>query len=484
MKAVPTRPRNVGLLALGLAALLLAACAGQPQAQAGNAGLAAPDQPPALPPASAEAKVPIGPTFMVLSDLHLFDPSLGTSGPSWDAQMKGSRKLLKDSEELLELAFARVVAAKPAFILVTGDLTKDGERPCHELLARHLEALAAAGIPSYVLPGNHDIANSKAERYLPSGGTEALPSIMASDFAAIYKDSGYGRALYRDPASLSYVAAPLPGLWLLALDTCIYRSDDGKGRSMTGGAIHPASWPWIEKVLVAAKEAGATVIAAGHHPVMEHFYGMKAGFPNYVIGDNARLAVLLVSHGVRYYFSGHFHASSIALTRVPGADPRDPASRSLIDIETASLVSWPCSYRTVTLGADGSLGITTDPISELPSYAASGRDFGQAAKAANYASLSITLASALRKALLGTQDIGLLLPHLVEASLAYYAGDARFEGDDPLPAAGLSLAGRLVASTLRPAVLGLWKLKLPKGVELLADNNVVLHADGSWEPLP
>ena len=84
-------------------------------------------------------------TFMVFSDTHFYDASLGTVGKAWDAYMAEDRKLLKDSEETLQVAFDTVKRVKPSFVLVTGDLTKDGEKQCHEKFAAYLEDLKNAG---------------------------------------------------------------------------------------------------------------------------------------------------------------------------------------------------------------------------------------------------------------------------------------------------------------------------------------------------
>lgn len=45
--------------------------------------------------------------------------------------------------------------------MISGDLTKDGEKEGHEALAARLEALkqAVPGLKVYVVPGNHDLRN-------------------------------------------------------------------------------------------------------------------------------------------------------------------------------------------------------------------------------------------------------------------------------------------------------------------------------------
>ena len=230
----------------------------------GGCATAGPDT--AAAPATLVARPPSYPavTFVVLSDTHIYDSPLGTSGKAWDAYMASDRKLLKDSEETLQVALQNVKLMKPAFVLVTGDLTKDGEKQCHEKFASSLADLKAAGISSYVVPGNHDVNNPDAARFLPSGEKQNVPTVTPEEFARIYADFGYGSPLYRDPASLSYIAEPTPGLWLLALDSAKYENNAKLKYPETSGAIRPTTHAWIEQHLKEAAEKGVALLVQGH----------------------------------------------------------------------------------------------------------------------------------------------------------------------------------------------------------------------------
>ena len=79
----------------------------------------------------------------VLSDTHLMAPELlKQDGKAFQNYLVNDRKLLKESPELLDTAFARVRMARPQVLLITGDLTKDGERVSHELLLKRPAAPA------------------------------------------------------------------------------------------------------------------------------------------------------------------------------------------------------------------------------------------------------------------------------------------------------------------------------------------------------
>ena len=125
--------------------------------------------------------------FAVFSDVHLYDVSLGTEGKAFQSYIAGDRKLLVESEEILRAAIQTVKGLHVSFLLVSGDLTKDGERKDHELCVKYLDTLKDSGIAVYVVPGNHDILNPRALSYSDSGARrvpnvtpESSPSCIAT----------------------------------------------------------------------------------------------------------------------------------------------------------------------------------------------------------------------------------------------------------------------------------------------------------------
>ncbi|MBM3143142.1 MAG: metallophosphoesterase [Chloroflexi bacterium] len=84
-------------------------------------------------------------SFIVFSDPHIYDPTLGTEGKAFEDYLADDRKLLRESTEILEAAIAAIKSEKASFVLVPGDLTKDGERVSHELVVSYLGQLEARG---------------------------------------------------------------------------------------------------------------------------------------------------------------------------------------------------------------------------------------------------------------------------------------------------------------------------------------------------
>jgi 3',5'-cyclic AMP phosphodiesterase CpdA len=64
--------------------------------------------------------------FAVFSDTHYHDPSLGSSGKAYTDYLKSDSKMLHLSGEIIDAGMAAIAAENPEFVLVPGDLTKEG----------------------------------------------------------------------------------------------------------------------------------------------------------------------------------------------------------------------------------------------------------------------------------------------------------------------------------------------------------------------
>jgi len=300
--------------------------------------------------------------FAVLSDLHLYDNALGVSSPEFLAYEAEDRKLLAQSEEILDVAVADLKATPLDFVLVSGDLTKDGELVNHQLVARKLAGLERSqrDLHVYVVPGNHDIWNPHAVSYLTSPPSP-VDQVSPADFKRIYAAFGYAEALYRDPSSLSYVAEPRPGIWILAVDSCEYEDNQALGTPVTAGRIRPATQSWILERLQDAARWHKTVIGMMHHGVIEHFLGESQLFAEYLLTDYPAAGKTLADAGLRIVFTGHFHSQDVVA--------HDYGTSNLVDVETGSLVTPPSAYRVVHLDVPTeTLDISSRHVTSIPSH--------------------------------------------------------------------------------------------------------------------
>jgi len=158
----------------------------------------------------------------VLSDLHFMEPSLlRADGTAFQTYLMQDPKLLAESGAILEQIIQKLLIEKPDLVLISGDLTKDGELVSHKSLIKQLKTLELNHIQVLVVPGNHDISNPDAKLF-NGDNAKSVPTITPAEFKALYAEFGYRNAVAKDPASLSYVSEPAEGLRILAIDANEY----------------------------------------------------------------------------------------------------------------------------------------------------------------------------------------------------------------------------------------------------------------------
>jgi hypothetical protein len=205
-----------------------------------------------------------------------------------------------------------------------------------------LDELRAMGIRTLVIPGNHDRgSNSNAVYY---DGANTTPAAVATKewFAAQYANYGYGTGSERESTTLTYACEPLKGLVVIGID------------SGTDGIVSGTTLNWVVNKATAARESGKKVIAMMHHPLIPHFTGVDNFVATSVVVNYETVRNALADAGIRVVFTGHFHTSDIA------KDWNADKTKEIYDVNTGSLISYPCDYREVTLSADLSeMSITT-----------------------------------------------------------------------------------------------------------------------------
>ncbi len=408
-------------------------------------------------------------SFIVFSDPHIYAHSLGTDGKAFQAYLAQDRKLLKESVEILESAIEAIKKVDARFIIVPGDLTKDGERVSHELAASYFSQLEASGKQVYVIPGNHDINNGAAYKYI-GDTTERVPNITAAEFVRIYGEFGYQEALQRDPASLSYLAEPQSGLWLLALDSCRYTENQEGHEPVTDGKFSALTLQWIENILKEAATKNKAIIATVHHGIVEHYRGHEKNFGAYIIDDYPAISKLLAMYNVCMVFTGHYHSQDITVTRWT------ETNKFIFDIETGSLVTYPCPYRVVSIDKSQKAAIRSYRILETRTHPNNFQEYARKYVIEGIRGIAAQVIQGYRVERAEAED---LAQQVAEAFVAHYAGDEKLApNQEPLRTSGLSTMGWFVVTSRKDLVRGLWQDLEP------ADNNITIDLKtGKWEHL-
>ena len=278
-----------------------------------------------LVPLAAPAEAEDALTLFVATDLHYLAPALTDHGPYFEKiTSRGDGKVMAYSEELVEAFVEQVIDRRPDALILSGDLTFEGERASHEALADKLARITAAGIPVLALPGNHDLNNTSAARYAGEG-YERVDSVTSLEFLDIYRPFGYADAFARDRASLSYMASLSPTLRLLMIDV----------NDSIEGEVDSQTLAWAGEQLAQAKQDGCRVIAVSHQNLLLHSSLFAYGF---TIDNAFALQALYADAPVLCSLSGHIHMQHIS-----------ESETGLRDIATSSLAVSPNQYGVLTL---------------------------------------------------------------------------------------------------------------------------------------
>ena len=304
----------------------------------------------------------------------------------------------------MDAFLAEAAAQRPEALLLTGDLTFNGALLSHTALAAKLRALEAAGVPVYVLPGNHDLDNPNAASFSGDSFTR-VPSAAAEDFRRIYAEFGFDEALSCDADSLSYIVQLNGTTRLLMLDYNTRHDPCG---------ISEKSLAWVEARLRNAREAGCRVLTAGH----QNLFQLTVFRGGYVIENAENLAALLREYGVELYLSGHLHCQHWK------------TENGLTEIATAALAVSPCQYGILRVnGADMVYetretdvsawarvqGRKEEALLDFPRYAA---DFFDGRN-------RVSTAESLSLFAYTEDEVKRMTEYIVEMNRAYFSGDMR-----------------------------------------------------------
>ncbi len=381
-------------------------------------------------------------SFVVFSDPHYFSPDLLEEPSSaFQDYLDHDRKMLKETPEILDKLIDEIASLTVDFVIIAGDLTKDGEASSHTGFAEKIQSIRASGKKVYVVPGNHDINNGESRRY-EGDISERVDTVNPAVFMETYENFGYSTAKFRDPNSLSYVIEPTEGLWLFAIDSCRYRENIDNEHPITEGKLYPETLTWIEQKLIEAIEGKKSVIGFMHHGVLSHYNENDKHYPEYLLGDYQYISEMLAAYGMRFVFTGHFHAQDI--TKKKWVVPPGIPNHFLFDIETGSLATYPVPYRVVEIN-NQQMNISSGRIETIESHP---DDFPAFAQEYVWNGTILLANEALAGYNVSAKDQALLSPQIADAYITH------LQGDEIVPSPMIDLTGLGVMGNLAIAVQG------------------------------
>lgn len=278
-------------------------------------------------PAAAEDETS---SIWIATDIHYLSPSLTDYGSVFQkTALASGNKLIERSGELLEAFLQKALEGGADIVVLTGDLTFDGEMASLLDIIDMVQSYKEKGLTVLMLPGNHDIGTGRSCDYFDATGSNRVPGISQQEFQDLCTPYGRDRAITADPNSYSFVY-PLTGkTWLMLLDCNTDIAHNGRFVHRTFG--------WMQTAFDMARQQGAEVLCFSHQNLLP--IDVMA-YNSFNVENWPELLNLLEDNGVKYNFSGHSHMQHTATWRT-----------GLTEYVTASLCIYPLQYAVVTVGS-------------------------------------------------------------------------------------------------------------------------------------
>lgn len=262
------------------------------------------------------------------TDIHYLSPSLTDYGTVFqEVALASGNKLIEHSGELLDSFLDKAKAGGADIVVLTGDLTFDGEMQSLLDIVEKVRASWDNGLPVLMLPGNHDIGTGRASDYFDSTGSNPVAAISQKEFEEICSVFGRDQAVTKDPNSFSFVYPLSDTVWLMLLDANTDIAHNGRFVHRTFG--------WMQTAFDLAREQGAQVLCFSHQNLLPI---NVMSYNSFCVDNWPELLNLLEDNGIRYNFSGHSHMQHTATWKT-----------GLTEYVTASLSIYPLQYAVITV---------------------------------------------------------------------------------------------------------------------------------------
>lgn len=288
--------------------------------------------------------------FYHLTDLHYYaNEKIGSSGETYKLKCQLDQKCMDESGTIIDSAFNTIVQDdETEIVLISGDLTFDGEKQSHDALVEKLTRLKENGKRVFITFATHDFY-MHARKYTDEEGETELPKYTRAELRKLYNDFGYSEAIAEHENSYSYCVQLSDDVRLLALN------DDGDFDEFCG--YYNDLLFWIKEQVQDAEKAGCRIFAMTHHPVVEPSPVYPLFSHKAMLGGYEFTAPYLADLGIRYIFVGHTHIHDIDYID-------SPKGNRLYQINTAALTGYPLAYRKVEF-SDRGMDVRTVQVKEI-----------------------------------------------------------------------------------------------------------------------
>ncbi len=300
-------------------------------------------------------------TLTVLTDTHYYSNENGIEGRAYDIANAKSQKLLAESAEVLSAAFEQIAADRSSnIVLISGDLTNNGELNAHSEFIQMLRELKNSGKAVYVITATHDYRGGAVADAYRGDEKVKIPAASRDILFDMYREFGPDDAIAVHRESMSYVVQLCDGYRLFALN------DDTNRNNKSG--FSDECFNWISERAREAREDNQFIIAMTHHPLIAPSPIYEIIGKGDMLGDYKTRIEQLADIGVQFIFTGHTHIHNTSAYQ-------SSKGNVLYDICTSSPIGYPGAFRKVTFSPDsGNVYVSTEFVNTPESFKAGGKE--------------------------------------------------------------------------------------------------------------
>ncbi len=306
----------------------------------------------------------------VMTDIHLYSKRNWKADPyKWEKT--ATQLQLRESEEIIREAFDLILKDPDTnTVLITGDLTDNGEITSHEDILAILKEYTEKGLNIFLTTATHDYREinqtkfSKADQYqgFSYGYDENyeykrfIPTARRSDLAPWYAPYGMKKALSVETESMSYTYDFDEKFRLLAINDDFMSDTKTAQRGLNKELID-----WILNETKKAKDEGKTLVTCMHHPLITPSPIYKVIGGRDIIYDSLNVANLFADNGINVILTGHSHVHDIGYHKSENGN-------LVYDISTGSLIGYPPVMRKIEYRDDGLVDVKTIMLETLSRF--------------------------------------------------------------------------------------------------------------------
>ena len=295
----------------------------------------------------------------VLTDTHYYSDKSGTSGKAYQKASAKSQKILAGSAEILESAFNQIADDKSSdILLISGDVTNNGELTAHEEFIAMLRELKDKGKKVYVITATHDFRGSGETDAYDGDNVIKTPTATRNMLYDMYREFGPDEAISVHRESMSFIVQLCDGYRLFALN------DDSNLSGKSG--FSDECFDWITKEAKKAQNDGQIIIAMTHHPLIAPSPIYELIGKGDMLGDYDKRLPRLADIGVQFILTGHTHIHNISVAQSENGNV-------IYDICTGTPIGHPGVIRYIEFNPEtNSVKASTEYVNEPESYKAKG----------------------------------------------------------------------------------------------------------------